>query len=189
MNAEVLPMPTIQSAEKRGGGMLFYAAIFVLGIVGAYAISLYMTGNSLKKEIEDQQTSIAFIGNAIKELGNTDNVSDKLVAGQIMSKIDAQRTSWNPMVESLMDLEAEGVKFVSFGSGRDNAVTITGQASSYAQVGDLLLQIDASPILQGVFVDSAVSQKQTTRNAVGSTSTQNFVQFQLRFDYSPEKIQ
>ncbi len=189
MNEIAAEMPMYETQTKKSGGFGFLISLVVLGITIAYGAQLYFAQNSLSGEIEKRNASISMISNAIKTMQATDKVSDRLVANQILQKINAETVTYSVLTQELMKLEDLGVEFTSISNGKGSEIRVSAEAEDYATVGTIIDGINASAVLKESFVESAVQQKISVRKAGASApSTKRFVQFNMTFDYENNNI-
>lgn len=185
---EFEPNTTVYTSKKKQSwGIIGISMLFLCVASVSYAVQLSFTQKSLQKEIENRKNEVSTITNEIKQIRNKENVSDLLIATEILNQVEAERVPWSDALREIMNLETENIKITNISTGKNASVAVTGQSKGFSDVSALIKAIQNNKKLVNHFVDSAIEQNKKL-SASSESPNETSVQFQLTFSFlDPQK--
>lgn len=142
------------------------AKLHIFGKVSLFLLAFTLVGitfllwEEYRITLQNRQleTDIRKITNEIKYLGRTQDLAKTKTALENYRKAVDYRVPWSAVVGEIFRLETPKTKFISFSSGMEKKINITGKTTSWEDVSLLLERLKATPRISEPFI-SSVSER------------------------------
>lgn len=135
------------------GRLLSTLSLFLLIVLGFYAVYLFLVQRSLNGDLQDQADRRSQIEAEMDAL-RSDQTEELFVAQGQKDLVEAQAVTWSRVLRALDDITPVTVFFNSYSTGSNGALQLSGLSDSYASTADLIRVLENSDEFVQVFVPS-----------------------------------
>lgn len=158
--------------RERARRVLITPRIIVLAATGALlvilvAVTVYLNARNdrLRVEIDDINAEIAILA---PQVARVENLQRRIAAlrqrEQVLRQLDDARIPWDAVLSEVAVIIPRDVWLTRLTAGADGSLSFSGNGLSYQAVARFMLNLDASPMFEGVDLSSTQKVKIGTRD-------------------------
>ena len=150
ININLLPSAQRKPLVVFDRGMAVGLAVIVLEIAAIFGVSLYMNNQiaALNGQIEDETKKVAFEQAQVKEVDDLrDEITQLQAKAELLERIKQSPIQLAEVLKALGEVTPSGVWYSAVNvthASSGGTVALTGKTSTFREVADLMLDLDAS---------------------------------------------
>ena len=128
--------------------------LIFFGISVSAAVYLWIKTTQQSKTITQIEAVLEKKDKAIATLDTFEKVDEKNQAQEILNRAQKYRIKWSEIYSEITRLENNEISFLSFSTGRDQKVSVSGVAKNMEAVAQLLETLKSNPRTEDPFIGS-----------------------------------
>jgi len=154
----------IQQTKSKVVKVSTWLSLAVLGIVVGISGYFYYKAYNLKKELKNLETSVTNLRSDITKLSDIEiNARNLYKKSNTLSSIFKERIYYSKLLSELETSIPSSVSIKSFSLGKDDSISISGQADDYNSVQDFSNKLLSMEVFTEVQLNSVSLEGQSSK--------------------------
>jgi len=174
ININLLPSAQRKPAVTFDRGMAVGLVVVVLEIIAIFVVSAFMNNQitALNGQIEQETTKVALEQAQVKYVDDLrDEVSQLQAKAEQLERIKQSPTQLAEVIKALGEVTPSGVWYTAVNithGDTGGTVALTGKSTTFRQVADLMLDLDASNMFGDATLSSSTQEVGKTQQTGGN---------------------